>query len=126
MGLVLDSGAMIAFERGDRNVAALIEATRRRREQIVTSSACVAQAWRRGGPGQALLARLLGGVNEQGLDRDVSRHVGRLCGQAALNDVVDAHLALLARDGDAVLTSDADDLRQLLRARGSKANVRSC
>lgn len=126
MGLVLDSGGMIAFERGDRNVAALIEATRRRREQIVTSSGCVAQAWRRGGPGQALLARLLRGVDERGLDQDVSRQVGQLCGDAALNDVIDAHVALLARDGDAVLTSDADDLRRLLRARGSTAQVRRC
>lgn len=125
MGLVLDSGGLIGFERGDREVAALIEATRRRREQIVTSSGCVAQVWR-GGPGQALVARLLRGVREQGLDRDVSRQVGQLCGEAASSDVIDAHVALLARDDDVVVTSDATDLRRLLRARGSTAHVRSC
>jgi hypothetical protein len=126
VGLVLDSGALIGFERGDREVAALIEASRRRREQILTSSGCVAQAWRGGGPGQALLARLLRGVREQGLDSEVSRQIGQLCGDAALSDVIDAHVALLARDDDLVLTSDAEDLRRLLRARRSAAHVRSC
>ena len=126
MGVVLDAGALIGFERGDREVAALIEATRRRREHVLTSSGCVAQAWRRGGPSQALLARLLRGVREHGLDREVSRQVGQLCGEAAMSDVVDAHLALLAHDDDVVLTSDADDLRRLLRARGSQAGVHRC
>lgn len=125
MGLVLDSGALIGFERGDREVAALIEATRRRREPVITSSGCVAQAWR-GGPAQALVARLLRGIREQGLDREVSRQVGQLCGEAGSNDVVDAHVALLAHDDDVVLTSDAADLRRLVRAGGSTAHVRSC
>jgi len=126
MALVLDTGGLIGFERGDRKVAALIEATRRRREQIVTSSGCVAQTWRVGGSPRALLARLLRGVLEQGLDREVSRRVGQLCGEAALNDIVDAHVAVLAHDDDVVLTGDVGDLRRLLRARGSRADVRRC
>jgi uncharacterized protein YaiI (UPF0178 family) len=44
----------------------------------------------------------------------------------ARTDVVDAHVAFIARDDDLVLTSDAGDLRRLLRARGSAAHVRSC
>lgn len=126
MSLVLDSGGLIAFDRGDREVAALIEATRRRSERIVTSSGCVAQVWRGTGPRQALLARLLRGVLEHGLDSEVSRRVGQVCGIAHSNDVVDAHVALLADDGDVVVTGDADDLRRLLRATGSKAVVRQC
>lgn len=125
MGVVLDSGALIAFERGDREVAALVEATRRRRRQIVTSSGCVAQVWR-GGPSQTLVARLLRGTNEQALDGKASRRVGQLCGEARSSDVVDAHVALLAGDHDVVVTSDAADIRRLLRARGSAAQVRSC
>jgi hypothetical protein len=126
MGLVFDSGGLIAFDRGDREVAALIEATRRRRERAVTSSGCVAQAWRSGGSRQALLARLLRGLHEQGLDPDVSRRVGRLCDQASMTDVVDAHVALIAHDGDLVITSDAKDLRPLLRAAGSNVALRPC
>jgi hypothetical protein len=126
MGLVLDSSGLIAFDRGDRGVAALVEATRRRHERIVTSSGCVAQAWRGGGSRQALLARLLRGLNEHGLNADVSRRVGEVCGDARLNDVVDAHLALLARDDDVVLTSDGEDVSALLRATGSAAEVKRC
>ena len=126
MGLVLDSGGLIAFDRGDRGVAALVEATRRRRERIVTSSGCVARAWRGGGARQALLARLLRGLNEHGLGADVSRRVGEVCDDAGLRDVVDAHLALLAHDDDVVLTSDVDDVSVLIRTTGSTAEVRRC
>lgn len=125
MGLVLDTGGLIAFERGDRQVGALVEAARRRRDGVVTSSGCVAQAWR-GGARQALLARLLRGLSENALDRRVSRTAGELCGAATTTDVVDAHVALLVRDEDVVLTSDVDDIRRLLRARGVNAQVRRC
>jgi hypothetical protein len=125
VGIVLDTGALIAFERGDRRVAALVEATRRRKDRLVTSSGCVAQAWR-GGTRQALLARLLAGLSEQPLDPRQSRQVGVLCAAAATNDVVDAHVVLLAHDRDGVLTSDADDLDRLIRAAGSAARTISC
>jgi hypothetical protein len=125
VGIVLDTGALIAFERGDRRVAALVEATRRRKDRLVTSSGCVAQAWR-GGTRQALLARLLVGLSEQPLDPRQSRQVGVLCAAAATNDVVDAHVVLLAHDRDGVLTSDADDLDRLIRAAGSAARIISC
>ena len=126
MGIVLDTGALIAFERGDRQVAALVEATRRRKDRLVTSSGCVAQAWWHGGTRQALLARLLAGLSEQPLDPRQSRQVGRLCAAAATSDVVDAHVALLAHDRDGVLTSDPDDLDRLLRAAGSVARTIGC
>ena len=126
MGLVLDTGALIAFERGDRGVAALLEAARRRGEGPVTSSGCVGQSWRRVGSKQALLSRLLTGVEERGLTPEISRMIGELCGRAGCFDVVDAHVALLARDGDVVLTSDKDDLRALLVSAGRRANLHLC
>lgn len=126
MSLVLDSGALIAFDRGDRGVAALVETTRRKRERIVTSSGCVAQAWREGGPRQALLARLLGGVRECAIDALVSRSVGRLCSVAQSSDVVNAHVVLLARDGDVILTSDPDDLRRLMSSAETRADINLC
>jgi hypothetical protein len=126
VALVLDTGGLIAFDRGNRDVAALVEATRRRREPVITSSGCVAQAWRTGGPRQTLLARLLAGVDEQALDRHASRAVGALCSASTSNDVIDAHVALLARDHDIVVTSDVDDLGRLVRAARSTATVRRC
>jgi hypothetical protein len=126
VALVLDSGALIAFERGDRPVAALIEVTRRRRERVVTTSPCVAQAWRGDGGRQAVLARLLQGVNEHALDEIVSRSVGALCAATGRGDVVDAHLALVVRNADVVVTSDVKDIRAHLRERGCTAQVERC
>lgn len=126
MSMVFDTGALIAFDRGDRRVAALVEAVRRRREILVTSSGCVAQAWREGGPRQALLARLLSGIHEHALDPTVSRHVGGLCSAAGSTDVVDAHVVSLAHDGDVIVTSDPDDLRKLLAGTGTSAEIKRC
>jgi hypothetical protein len=125
VGLVLDTGALIAFERGDRQVAAVVEAVRRRKDRIVTSSGCVAQAWRDGSR-QALLARLLAGTTEHPLQPADSRAVGELCAVSRTSDVGDAHLALVVHDQDSVVTSDPDDLRVLLRARKSPARTIRC
>ena len=122
---MLDTGALIAFERGDRQVAAVVEAVRRRKDRIVTSSGCVAQAWRDGSR-QALLARLLAGTTEHLLQPADSRAVGELCAVSRTSDVVDAHLALVVHDQDSVVTSDPDDLRVLLRARKSPARTIRC
>ena len=125
MALLLDTGALIAFGRGDRRVAALLEATRRRRHRVITSSGCVAQAWR-GGARQARLSRLLAGTAEVPLDASQSRRVGELCAITGTADVVDAHIALLAHDSDAVVTSDLEDLALLLRAAGCSARAVGC
>lgn len=125
MALVLDTGALIAFERGDRRVAALVEAARRRKDRVITSSGCVAQAWRDGAR-QALLARLLAGTSEQPLDPGHSRPVGELCAAAEASDVIDAHVALLAQDHDTLVTSDVADIRPLLRVRRGSARIVRC
>jgi hypothetical protein len=125
VGLVLDTGALIAFERGDRQVAALVEATRRRKDRVATSSGCVAQAWR-DGTRQALLACLLAGTAEHPLHSGDSRAVGEFCAASGTADVIDAHLALLAHDHDSVVTSDPDDLRALLQATKCAARTVRC
>jgi hypothetical protein len=126
MGLVLDSGALLAFDRGNRQVAALIEVARRRHERVVSSSGCVSQAWRGGGPRQARLARLLSGLDERALDRAGSRRLGELCARARCDDVVDAHICSLTRNGDVLLTSDVEDLRHLLGTQGTTAQIIRC
>jgi hypothetical protein len=125
VGLVLDTGALIAFERGDRQVAALVEATRRRKDRVATSSGCVAQAWR-DGTRQVLLGRLLAGTAEYPLHPGGSRTVGELCAASGTSDVIDAQLALLAHDHDALVTIDPGDLRVLLEAKKSAARTIRC
>lgn len=47
-------------------------------------------------------------------------------GQAGSHDVVDAHVALMARQDDVLVTSDPRDLGDLLRARPAEVHVHVC
>ena len=122
MKLVLDAGALIGVDRGDRRVAGLIELGRRADAELVTTSPVVAQVWRNG-RAQARLARALPMIDTRTVDVDEAKHAGELLSAAGSSDVVDALVALLAVPGDRVLTSDPEDLRALLQARGVVATV---
>jgi hypothetical protein len=126
MAIVLDTGALIAIDRGDRSVFALLDAAKRRQLPVLTSSGCVAQAWRVGGLRQARLARVLAGVRELALDENVSRKLGVLCVVAGSADVVDAHVALIETSGDALVTSDVSDLTALINAQNKLVELVSC
>ena len=52
-----------------------------------------------------------------------AQSAGVLLGESAGDDVVDALLAAQVLPGDQVLTSDPDDLRHLLAARGVDAVI---
>lgn len=122
MSVILDAGALVAVERRDRRVGAMLRIAQVEGLRVRTSAAAVAQVWR-GGARQAHLARVLAGVAAVGLDLAAGKHVGILLGASGTNDVVDAHVAMLVGDGDQVLTSDSEDLRQLLGARAVQARL---
>jgi predicted nucleic acid-binding protein len=112
---VLDSGALIAFEKNDRKVRTLIELAIATGAPLWTAGGVVAQVWR-DGRRQARLARLLGSgaVHVQQLDRDEAQATGVLCGESATSDVVDASVVLLGRKLAAIIvTSDPEDLRRV-------------
>lgn len=115
MTLVLDAGALIGIDRGDRSTAATIELARRDGRAIVVPAGVVGQAWR-DGRRQALLARLLGArdLRIEPLTDSVARAAGVLCGRSSTNDVIDASVVICAHRHDAtVLTSDRGDLETL-------------
>ncbi len=122
MALVLDAGGLIAVDRRNQWVRGLLLVSQHQGVAVRTSSAVVAQVWRDGAR-QANLARLLGTVEVASLDPAAGRRIGELLARTASADVVDAHLALLVEPGDTVLTSDADDLADLLRTRGVRARL---
>ena len=126
MAIVANTGALIAFDRGDRVVTAVFDAAKRRGEPVLTSSGCIAQAWRTGGPRQALLARLLKCVDERSLDSDVSKAIGILCTKSGVSDVVDGHVATLVSAGDLLMTSDVEDLDALLKTSRVDAVIHRC
>jgi hypothetical protein len=114
-GLTLDAGALIAFERNDRAVVAIVAEAWRRRVGLAAPAGVVGQVWRDGSR-QARLARLLGStlVDVVPLDDASARAAGQLCGVTGTHDVIDASVVLCARKrGHGVLTSDAGDLERL-------------
>ncbi len=113
--VVLDSGALIAFDRNDKRVRTLVELAHQYGRVLHAPAGVVAQVWR-DGRRQARLARLLGSsvLNVRELDRTEAQTVGVICGQTRHDDIVDASVVVLARRLRArVITSDPDDLRSL-------------
>jgi predicted nucleic acid-binding protein len=113
--VVLDSGALIAFERNDKKLRTLVELAYGRGHTLHAPAGVVAQVWKDGRK-QARLARLLGSavVAVQALDRVEAQAVGVICGQSRHDDVVDASVILLARRlGARIVTSDPGDLSRL-------------
>ncbi|MGH9268345.1 MAG: PIN domain-containing protein [Acidimicrobiales bacterium] len=122
MTAVLDAGALIAIDKRDRRVGAMLRVLQHGGVPIYTSAAVVAQVWR-DGRRQANLARVLSGVDVAPLDDHGGRRVGELLRASKSNDLVDAHVALLVQPEARVLTSDGADIQALLRSRRVKAHV---
>ncbi len=116
MTLILDAGALVAAERNDREVVALIKAAMVVGIPPVSHGGVVGQVWRGGRGRQANLARLLPGVDIVSLDERAGKDAGVLLARSDHSDVIDAAVVLLASDGDEILTSDPDDLVPLARA----------
>jgi hypothetical protein len=114
--LVLDAGAFLAVERGDREVVALVKRERLAGRPPVTSGGVVAQVWRGGRGRQVQVARLLAGTDVAAIDDSLGRRAGMLLARSGQSDAIDATLVCLAADGDDVLTSDPGDLRALAEA----------
>jgi hypothetical protein len=115
--VVLDTGALIGFERNDRRVVGLVVRALEHHDTLLVPAGVVAQAWRDGSR-QTRLARLLGAplCEVLVLDDRQARAAGQLCGVADSTDVVDASVAVAGRDrGARVITSDPEDLRRLDR-----------
>jgi hypothetical protein len=118
MSLLLDAGAFLAVERGDRDVVALVKRERLAQRAPLSHGGVVAQVWRGGSGPQAELARLLAGVDVKALDQDLGKKAGVLLGLSRTDDAVDAALVCLAADGDDILTSDTGGLKALAEAAG--------
>jgi predicted nucleic acid-binding protein len=114
-GLTLDAGALIAFEKNDRRVVALLARALVHEHSLAVPAGVVGQVWR-DGRRQARLARLLAAddVKIEPLDDQCARAAGQLCGVSGTFDVIDASVVLCARShGHRIATSDPDDIRTL-------------
>jgi hypothetical protein len=110
--LTLDAGALIALERNDRRMAALLN---RAKVPIAIPAGVLGQVWR-DGRRQVRLARLLAldEVEIEILDDVRARTAGHLCGVKGTDDVIDASVVLCARSRrHRIVTSAPDDLEKL-------------
>ena len=114
--LVLDAGALIAFERGDRQMRAILKGAFVLGSRPIVPASALAQTWR-GGPRSAPLAHLIDGCDVDSLDEDRAKQVGVRLGARDAGDVADAHVVCCALEHRAVVaSSDPDDMEALTEA----------
>jgi hypothetical protein len=114
-GVTLDAGALIAFERGDDRMRALVRLVHERDLSLVIPAGVLGQVWRDGSR-QARLAILVGSsaISVEVLDAALAKAAGALCGRAGTADVIDATVVLAARArGTTIITSDPSDMVRL-------------
>jgi hypothetical protein len=114
-GLTFDAGGLIALDRNDRRVLALVARATERGMRITIPATALAQAIRSPAR-QARLRRLIrqAGTDLIALDGPDATAVGLLLARTATADIADAHVVVCARRaGQAVVTSDAGDLRRM-------------
>jgi predicted nucleic acid-binding protein len=116
LGLVYDTGALIAAEANDRHLWALHARAMHRGVLPVVPAGCVVEAWR--GGRQPNLARLLDGCEVEALSLDQAKRVGMLRRTLPTTvGPVDATVAETAlRRGCAVVASDRPDIELLASA----------
>lgn len=123
MRTILDAGAFIALENGDRHIGRRIHNARQSDIPLRTHGGVIAQVWRGGTRGQARLARVLQSVHTVPLDEQLGRRAGLLLARCGLSDAIDAALVAMADHGDEIITSDPNDLDILVATSGLRVNI---
>ncbi|MBV9677102.1 MAG: PIN domain-containing protein [Acidobacteriaceae bacterium] len=114
-GITFDAGGLIALDRKDRRVLALIARAKELEMRITIPAMALAQAIRNPAR-QALVSRLIrqAGTDLVALDGPDATSVGLLLARTATSDIADAHVVVCAqRAAQPVITSDPDDIRRI-------------
>jgi hypothetical protein len=120
--LILDSGAVIAWQRGRLHVRARIARALRHGVSLVIPAVVVAECVR-GGSGDALIHRLLAAAHVPSIGTRIALQAGRLLGEAGMSRTVDALIVAEAISAApcVILTSNPDDMTALV---GNRAYLR--
>jgi predicted nucleic acid-binding protein len=114
-GITFDAGGLIALDRNDRRVIALLARAADLGLRVTVPATALAQAIRNPAR-QARLSRLIRQASTDlvPLNGPDATAVGRLLAETATADIVDAHVAICAqRTGQAIVTSDPGDIRRI-------------
>ncbi|MFE3442544.1 hypothetical protein ACFXNW_05895 [Nocardia sp. NPDC059180] len=111
---MFDAGALIALEKRQGPMLAIMDQLLRNAEAITIPSTVLAQVWRND-PRQHRLATVTRWADIADLDVASAREVGTLLAESGTRDVVDAHVIVTARTAhaDRIITSDPEDLTAL-------------
>jgi hypothetical protein len=124
--LILDAGALVAVEQGNRAMIARLRAAQQHGLDLRSNAMVVAQVWRDRHSRQAGLAQMLRAVDVRAVSPDDGRRAGVLLGMTGTSDPVDATVVLLATPGDRIVTSDPQDLAALAEAAANRAVIIAC
>jgi hypothetical protein len=118
-GLTLDSGALIAADKNSRRFWALWHRRVDRTTVVTVPAPALGQVWRGNSP---LIARVVNTCFVEVLDEAAAKRAGELLAASRTSDLVDAAVVAGAVErGDAIVTSDPDDIRRLVDAAGGVA-----
>jgi hypothetical protein len=115
--IILDSGAIIASERNDATMAAILKAARKGRTPILVPATVVAETWR-GASTHARTAHLFGSVDGfPELNEQTARRVGALLAISRTAEIVDGNVVAIAiaLRPATIVTSDINDITHLLQ-----------
>ena len=111
--LTFDAGALIALSRGDKRMRSVLVAAQERRAVITVPAVVVAEWWRAESKrSRMILARISVEPVSERLATIAGEALAAVPGATAIDAIV---MASAAQRGDAVFTSDIEDLDRLRR-----------
>lgn len=116
-GITFDAGGLIAVDRDNREVIALLARSIEPGLRVTIPTTALAQAIRQPAK-QARLSRLIrdASTDMAPLDKRDATAVGLLLAHTQTSNIVDAHVVVCARrTGQTIVTSDPRDIRRLDR-----------
>lgn len=114
-GITFDAGGLIALDRNNRRILALLARAQEHGGRITIPATALAQVMRNPAR-QTRLSRLIrqAGTDLVALDGPDATAVGLLLSRTGTADIVDAHVVVCAQRTDQpIITSDPKDLRRL-------------
>ena len=114
-GIVFDAGGLIALERNDRRVFAILDTALEDGDRILVPATALAQVIRNPAM-QSRLWRMIQFDKTEviSLDGSQAQAVGALLPRTSTSDITDAHVVVCAQAaGYAIITSDPLDLERL-------------
>lgn len=117
-GITFDAGGLIAIDRGDRRVLALLARAAETGARVTIPATALAQAMRHHAK-QARLSRLIRQPTSKiaALDGPDATRVGVLLAASRTSDITDAHVVVCARrtplEREPIVTSDPDHIARL-------------